>query len=157
MWDPFAEFESATLPNGLRVYAAEWPNRPWQAMGFLIHSGAAQDPIGLEGLAHYTEHLVSENASMPLKDIEAFFQAAGGFASFGSTSFSSTNYKFFAPKQKKFLEEALILFGTMLLKETLKNRVEAERAVILQEFSRKYPVQFVFDFESREQQMVFPG
>jgi len=44
MWDPYAEFESATLPNGLKVYAAHWAERPWQAIGFVIHSGAEQDP-----------------------------------------------------------------------------------------------------------------
>ena len=60
MWDPYSEFRTATLPNGLTVHAAHWPGRPWESVGVLIHSGAEQDPFGLEGLSHFVEHLVSK-------------------------------------------------------------------------------------------------
>jgi predicted Zn-dependent peptidase len=43
-------------------------------MGFLIHSGAEHDPIGLEGVAHFVEHTTSENAPIPKKELNDFFE-----------------------------------------------------------------------------------
>ena len=81
MWDPYAEFESATLPNGLTVHAAHWSGRPWQAMGVLVHSCAEQDPVGLEGLAHFTEHLdASRSMEVPAQSVVSFFKDHDGVA-----------------------------------------------------------------------------
>ena len=66
MYDPYADFEKATLPNGLQVYAAYWPDRPWQYVGFVLHSGANTDPEDLPGVAHFVEHLVSRNISIAI-------------------------------------------------------------------------------------------
>ena len=138
MWDPYAEFQTATLSNGLSVYAAHWPRRSWQAMGFLVHSGAEHDPEGLEGLSHFVEHVVSENASIPTREIFAFFEGHGGAVNLGITGHPSTQYCFFAPADKAILATAFSIFGHMLLSAKLEKCIERERQVIIGEFHRKY-------------------
>ena len=83
MWDPCAEFKSTTLSNGLDVHVAHWSERPWEAMGFIVHTGAASDPEGLEGLEHLVEHLVSKNGSATKEEMDAFFDRCGGMTNFG--------------------------------------------------------------------------
>lgn len=157
MWDPYAEFESATLPNGLKVYATHWPDRPWEALGFLIHSGADQDPVGLEGLMHFVEHLVSQNTPTPFKEMVAFFKDYGGGANFGMTSYDDSQYQFFVPADKAVLSRGFSLFGQMLLEGKLERFVERERQVITGEFHRKYPVKFSFDLDTRENKALYAG
>ena len=142
MWDPYSEFESATLPNGLQVHAAHWEKRPWQAVGFVIHSGAEQDPVGLEGLIHFVEHLVSKNTPTSLKDMEMFFNDCGGSANFGMTGYGDSKYRFFVPADRAVITRAFDMFGQMLLQGRLERFVERERQVIIGEFHRRYPVNF---------------
>jgi predicted Zn-dependent peptidase len=157
MWDPYAEFQSATLPNGLTVYVAHWPGRPWEAMGFLIHSGAEHDPIGLEGLAHFVEHLVSENANVSKKDLIAFFQNCGGMVSLGITDYPYMLYRFFVPIDKAIITRAFSIFGYMLLSAKLEKSIERERQVIIGEFHQHYPVEFKFDLDMRQHKALYAG
>ncbi len=157
MWDPYAEFQSATLPNGLTVHATHWPGRPWEAMGFLIHSGAEHDPIGLEGLSHFVEHLVSKNTDIPKEDIHTFFKDCGGMASLGTTGYPYTSYQFFVPVNKVILARALSLFGHMLFAVKLEQSIERERQVIIGEFHRHYPLKFKFDLDVREHKALYAG
>src|SRR3990167_2964008 len=117
MWDPFAEFQSAMLPNGLRVHVASWPYRPWVSVGFIIHAGARLDKVGFEGTAHFVEHLVSRNTPLTYRKINDFFEESGGGVSLGATSHHRTYYNFFVPLRK--FEEALQIFGSMLLSGNL--------------------------------------
>lgn len=156
-WDPYAEFEMAVLPNGLTIHAAHWPKRPWEAMGFLVHSGAEQDPIELEGLAHFVEHLVSNNTVMTNKEIGDFFHNCGGMVNFGSTSYMATKYKFFAPIDENIIMKALSIFGQMLFSAKLENFVERERQVIIGEFRRKYKFECEFELAMRRQKMLYKG
>lgn len=157
MWDPYAEFQSATLPNGLTVHAAYWPRRPWEAMGFLIHSGAEYDPVGLEGLSHFVEHLVSENANVSKKEINAFFEDCGGMVSLGTTGYPHTHYRFFVPTDKTVLARAFSIFGHMLFLAKLEKFIERERQVIIGEFHRHYPVKFKLDLDVREHKALYAG
>ena len=158
MWDPYAEFESATLPNGLTVHAAHWSGRPWQAMGFLVHSGAEQDPVGLEGLAHFTEHLVAAGSSkVPADAVSSFFEDHGGGAMLGGTNHEMTKYTFFAPAEKVVLARAFDLFGNMLLHATFDEFVERERSVILSEYHQRPQPQFKIDIEARRRKALFAG
>lgn len=155
MWDPYAEFESTTLPNGLTVHAAHWPKRPWESVGFLIHSGAASDPVGLEGLAHFVEHVVSGNLNISTKDLRDFFSNCGGSANLGSTGFPFTKYNFFVPVKKAILAKAFSFFGQMLTSVKLKKYIERERQVIIGEFYRRYPNKIWFDLDMRERKALY--
>jgi predicted Zn-dependent peptidase len=157
MWDPYAEFQTATLPNGLTVHAALWPGRPWEAMGFLVHSGAEHDPVGLEGVAHFIEHMVSQNTNATRKDVTGFFEDCGGMVSLGSTGYPDTRYRFFVPADKTILARAFSLFGNMLLSAKLEKFIERERQVIVGEFHRRYSVKFMLDVAWRERKAMYAG
>jgi len=156
-WDPYAEFESAVLSNGLTVHVAQWPNRPWQVMGFLIHSGASQDAVGREGTAHFVEHLVSSNAKISVNDLCDLFEERGGSVHLGATGYFDTSYSFFAPADHTFLGKALDVFGHMLLAASLEKDIKNQRTIILNEFSRRYPDEFSYELDKREQRALHEG
>jgi predicted Zn-dependent peptidase len=155
MWDPYAEFETGVLPNGLTVHAAYWPGRPWEAMGFLIHSGAEHDPVGLEGTAHFVEHLISENTILTKKCIKDFFDDCGGSVSLGSTGYPQTQYSFFAPITKSIFTKAISIFGHMLFSASLEKCIERERQVILSEFNREFFIKDKLDLLIRKHKALY--
>lgn len=155
MWDPREEVESVRLPNGLTVYSVYWPNRPWVSMGFMVHSGAYQDGFGLEGTAHFLEHMVSRNAMIPYPLIREFFENDGGEVMLGSTGYLKTTYSFFVSLSG--LEKALEIFSSILLTSPIKNYIEEQRQVILGEFERRYPIKPILDLAWRKNRNVFDG
>lgn len=157
MWDPYTEFQSAILPNGLSVHTAHWPGRPWEAMGFLIHSGAEYDPVGLEGLSHFIEHVISENTNTSKKEMEVFFENCGGMVDFGRTGYPDTCYRFFVPADKTVIARAFSMFGHMLLSAKLEKFIERERQVIIGEFHSHYPVEFEFELDTRKHKTLYTG
>lgn len=158
MWDPYAEFEKTTLTNGLDVYATHWPNRPWEFFRFVIHSGAEQDPVGLEGLSHFLEHVASNNVSFVNQtEIEDFFKDYGGGVNLGVTNFHRVTYGFSIPTKKSLLTKAFSIFGHMLLKNKMEKFIERERQVIMAEFRREYAMSANFDLRMLEHRIVFGG
>ena len=157
MWDPYTEFEFLTLPNGLNIYAAHWPGRTWETVGFLIHSGASQDPVGFEGLSHFVEHAVSDNVDGKKMDIKAFFLDCGGSVNLGRTGYFDTDYKFFLPADREIVAKAFNIFGQMLLSAKLGNLIENERQVIIREFRRTYPLEFRLELCKRERRVLHSG
>lgn len=140
MWDPYAKFETAVLPNGLTVHCAHWSNRPWVHCGVVVHSGANQDPVGKEGLAHFVEHRVNKHDGTSMEAIKEFVGQFGGQVNLGETNDRRTTYAFFLPKRKVVLTEMFRRFGTMLLRADLScDEIESERAIILREFYQFYP------------------
>jgi predicted Zn-dependent peptidase len=126
-------------------------------MGFLIHSGAEHDPIGLEGLSHFVEHVVSNNTSVSKEAMAGFFEDCGGMVDLGTTGYPYTHYRFFVPTDTVILARAFSMFGHMLLSAKLEDFIERERQVIIGEFNRHYPVKFEFDLDARERKAVYAG
>ncbi len=155
MWDPYAEFETAVMQNGITVHAAHWPNRQWQAMGFVINSGAEQDPPGLEGLAHFVEHVICENAIVPRSSIDALFEDCGGGVNLGATGFPFTKWSFFVPIDKEILAKAFSIFGHMLLSCQLEKFIERERRVILAEFNRSFKAKELIELGWRQRRALY--
>lgn len=153
--DPFARFDVEVLSNGLTVYSTYWPDCPWQVMSFLVHSGANMDAPGLDGTAHFVEHLVSQNASCSKEELREFFDLSGGEVHLGVTGYRSTKYGFLVPL--KVLPSALDIFGTMLITAKLENGIDKERQVILGEFRRSYPLEFHLELALRQKKMVYSG
>jgi predicted Zn-dependent peptidase len=137
LFDPYANFETAILPNGLSIHALHYPQCSTQALGFMVHSGAKEDPIGMEGLSHFTEHLVSCNCSLSLDELKNVFDSWGGNYALGNTKYFSTDYRLFVPAEKKILAQAFDLFGQMLITAKLRRGIKRERQVILEEIARK--------------------
>ncbi len=157
MYDPYSEFKKSTLSNGLDVYLAYW-DRPWIGVEIIVHSGGREDPVDLPGLAHFVEHVVSEN--IPGKthnEAKNLIESCGGRVNFGSTDFISTCYKFAVPADIEIFREVLNMFGSMLLQGKMDLNIERERKVILQEFNGKYPIRENLDWEMDIQKSLFKG
>lgn len=139
MWDPYAEVQSVVLSNGLTIYCSQWPNREFEQVHFLIHSGSNQDPEDKPGVAHFVEHVVSSNGIESKAEMETFFRPFGGRVDFGRTGSLSSKYAFMLPFDLSVITGALDRFGHMLLGAKLEQEIETERTIILAEFRRKYP------------------
>lgn len=157
MWDPCADFEKRVMPNGLTVYAAHWPNRPWQYANFVVHAGGDQDPDGQEGLAHFVEHLVSGNTTLAdANAITRYADSRGGYALLGSTYMNRTQYGFMSPCDSSF-NTLLGHFGQMLFEARIEHGIEAERKAILSEYHRARPQPIFVEFEYELYQTLYPG
>ncbi len=140
MYDPFKTFEKRVLPNGLTLYHSRH-ERPFFHAYVTIHAGGREDVPGKEGTAHFLEHVVSY-ASRDYPDYlenRKFFTSTGGWANFGTTGHFSTQYSFFLPHDLDIVKKGADIFGTMLLGARIEHRVEEERGIILQEYSRQFP------------------
>jgi len=158
MWDPYAEFEKSVLSNQLSIYSTHWPGKTWEAMGFLVHSGAEQDPAGLEGLAHFVAHLVSASTGLGTDEIFAYFENFGGSVSLGRTSFADVSFYFVAPSDPKKIAPALDIFGKMLIEAQFDDLdLEKERRIIIEEFYQKFNLQFKYDLLWQEHQALYAG
>lgn len=156
IFDPYARFDAATLNNGLCVYHLR-EERPFLALGFVIHSGAYADPSGKHGLAHFVEHLVSKNASVTQDALRAFFAELGGSIILGSTGFFATEYHCFVLNDLSVVTQALRLWRSMLLGAHLTNDVALEKETVLNEFKHRFPIQVDYDIKLRERSQVFHG
>ncbi len=140
MWDPFASFSKQTLDNGLAVYTSEWKDRPLQVFHFVVNTGGFHDAENHHGTAHFIEHMVSKNASLPYQELRDFFENIGGFVRLGSTSMLSTRYSCGLPLDEKHIARGLEIFGHMLLGASLTQNFEREGTVIQSEFEREFPL-----------------
>ena len=157
MYDPFANFSKHILPNGLTVFHSFW-DRPWLKMRAVVHSGAGDDPSRLPGLAHYVEHLASENVpGRTAMEIREFFDRIGGGVSLGTTSYQMTHYGFAIPAEDETIREAMEIFGSMLFLGQLNRQIEHERQVIGHEFNECYPYPERLEWSMRQRRAVFAG
>ncbi len=156
MWDPYAEFQSTKLDNGLTIFSTQWPNKPWQYVGLLIHSGASSDREGLEGTAHFVEHLIASNGPLSENEMQLFFDECGGYVNWGRTGYPYTHYLFCVPADEDLLNKAFGFFGNMLLAAKLRNEIESQREIIIQEFRQDYPANFKYELAVREYQSMYP-
>jgi predicted Zn-dependent peptidase len=158
MRDIYSRFETTTLQNGLTVHHLHWPERAGVRFECIIHSGSRHDPVGKEGVAHFMEHLVSENAQVPYDELRRFFeQNAGESPRLGTTSLNGTYYGFLSSADPLLLAQALDYYGHMLLHATLEKEIERERQVILGEYASKFPIEFAFEINWRMRQAAFPN
>jgi predicted Zn-dependent peptidase len=157
MYDPYAQFTQSTLSNGLKVYSVFW-DRPWVTVDTIVHCGGREDPADRLGLAHYVEHLVSHN--IPGWEYDAardFLKTSGGWGKFGSTTYSTTRYRFCVPTETKKLRGALNIFGSMLLGARIENSIECERQVITREFNERYPFHEKLEWDLAIRRALFKG
>lgn len=85
--------EERTLKNGCRVVLYEKKNSPLD-VSVKFQAGARFDPVGKEGLAHFTEHMMAAGSeSFKSKDLISMFleRYGGGFGLSTSNSFLSVN------------------------------------------------------------------
>lgn len=157
MYDPYAQFTKHILTNGLEVHFLS-SGRPWIKAKIVVHSGGREDPVAMPGLAHFVEHVVSQN--IPDREFDKtreFFELCGGRAEFGSTNYLSTRYKFAVPADLPTFREALSIFGSMLLGARIEKNVEREREVIFREFNGRYPFVEELGWDMAIRKALFKG
>lgn len=157
MYDPYAGFTMRTLPNALEVHSVFW-DRPWIGVEIVVHSGGREDPVALPGLAHFVEHVVSQNIpEWEHDEARRFFETCGGHGGFGSTNYLSTRYRFAVPTDIGAFRKALAIFGSMLFLAKIKNHVERERKVIEREFNGRYLYHEKLEWEMGIRKALFRG
>lgn len=77
--NPFANFETIMLPNGLKIWYKYLPNDSNVSLSITVPSGFDQDPIGKEQLAHFTEHMLfSDHLGRTEEQIKKEIEDLGG-------------------------------------------------------------------------------
>jgi len=126
--------EIRRLANGLTVAVLEDRSAPVVSTALWYRAGAAHEPVGAAGMAHFLEHMMFKgSADWPEGEIDARTQAVGGVNN-AYTSHDSTVYVFSLPRRhwRLALEiEADRMTGLVLDPAA----VDSERDVIFEEIS----------------------
>lgn len=90
--NPFSNFETIILPNGLKIWYKHLPNDTNVSISVNIPYGSDQDPIGKEQLAHFTEHMLfSDHLGRTEEQIKKEIEDLGGVRN-AQTFFDHTFY-----------------------------------------------------------------
>lgn len=136
------DYETYTLPNGLRVLLCSDPSSNEAAAAMDVHVGACSDPDDVPGLAHFCEHMLFLGTEKyPIEDSFETFLSSNGGSSNAFTDNEDTVYFFdmSAESDDKF-KEGLSRFGSFfsgpLFTESATSRelnaIESENAKNLQ-------------------------
>lgn len=113
-----------TMPNGLRLIAMEYHKLPLVYLDVVIGSGAARDPLGKEGVASLTAHLLRKGAAgRSAQEIARSVDFAGGSL---SASAERDGSRVTAEFLVKDLDLALTLLTDILMRPALDGQ-ETER------------------------------
>eukprot|EP00956_Cyclotella_meneghiniana_P027144 scaffold60314_cov74-Cyclotella_meneghiniana.AAC.3 len=89
------QYETYTLPNGLKVLLCSDPTTTSAAVGMNVHVGACSDPVEIPGLAHFCEHMLFLGTEKyPDEDSFSKFLAANGGINNAFTDSEKTVYYF---------------------------------------------------------------
>ena len=122
-------FIDQTLPNGLRVVIEPMPHVASAAAGFLVRTGARDEPQELAGVSHFLEHMCFKATAN-----RTWHQITIDFDNMGST------YNAFTSKEKTFyfgwvrtadLEKQIELIADMMRSTIPPAEFETEKKVIL--------------------------
>ena len=125
-------FGRTLLPSGVRVVTEELAGRPTVSLGVWVGSGSRVERAGLEGGAHFIEHLLfkgtkKRTAAALAKEIDAI---GGHLDAFTSREYTA----FYLNLLVDHLERGMEILADILLHSTFPaNEVERERRVILEE------------------------
>jgi hypothetical protein len=148
--DPYAQFISTPLHNGVVAHHLHIPDAPWLRCHFLVHTGGWLDPAGKGGLAHFVEHMVNANSKYDLQETIERFEKTGGNVDLGTTSWLETEYECTIPATKECYQELLFPFVNMLTGNTLVRGVDEQRKIMMGEYRKKFP-----SAENRDMEMLF--
>ena len=77
--NPFSDFETHFLSNGLKVWFKHWPDAPNVSVSVGVPYGWDSDPRGKEELAHLTEHMLfSDHDGQTEQEIKDAIEEIGG-------------------------------------------------------------------------------
>ncbi len=126
-------FEEATLSNGVPVVLFRRKGMPIH-LQIAFAAGSRFDPVGKEGLAHFTEHMiVSGSKKFPSKIKIASHVAQLGAAFGASTSKDILKTKFEVVGKEDFKEIAILMEEFLSNSLFDENTIERERGAIISE------------------------
>jgi len=156
MYDPYAEFETGILDNGLTVHVLHDQKKDFVHVSALIHSGSWSDPDAHVGLAHFVEHMVCANDSLDLTGVLNWYKSEGG--SFGAfTSAFSTSFQFLSPLGITAFDDFLKHLKRMCFDTKLAAHLEKERSIILREHDQGIPAEDTYRRQCDAQAQAFIG
>lgn len=127
------DFNTAELPNGLRLAHSYDPQSAMVAMDVMYNVGGRDDEPGHYGMAHLFEHLMF-GGSANIPDFDAEVEAAGGSDN-AWTSDDFTNYWTQVPAQN--VETLFHLESDRMLALSFSPRsLEVQRQVVVEEFKQ---------------------
>lgn len=138
-------YQEISLANGLRCALLPYRSRVvW--CGFAIHSGSRDDPEGLEGLAHFVEHMIFKGTTRRRAvHIRNRMELVGGSLDAYTTKDETVVYSV-GPRGE--LSRAVELLGDLVRHSTFPSReLESERGVVEDEINlyRDSPSDRIFD------------
>lgn len=145
-----SEYETTTLPNGLRIITASMPHTRSAAVQFFIGVGARHEEPRLSGISHFVEHMVFKGTNKrpnPVQISEAI-EGVGGSLN-AATDHEHTNYRALVPSP--YMGTSVDVLTDMLLDSRFTQReIGRERDVIIEEISSTFDspgdiVDMVFD------------
>jgi len=140
------QYDTATLPNGLRLLIGRVPQATSVAIGVWARVGGRHEPAHVSGISHFLEHLVFKGTRRrSCEQLKQGIEGTGGVLN-GFTGEEFTCY--LAKVLKPRVAQALDVLTDMLLHPRLHpDDIEKERTVVLEEI-RMYldqPAQHVHD------------
>lgn len=155
-YDPYAEFESTTLANGMRLFVLKRPV-PWTLVRFTTHVGAEDEPVGKEGIAHFVEHMVAKDRSQPdsIATRERLFRSIGLQNQGLATGDFSTYWNARLMPQA----DPDIVFGKIAehwFEPLPESRFLAEQAVVEQEYHKRNPSSLIVDLHEEVFRLLDP-
>lgn len=125
-------YRRGCLENGIRIVTEHLPCSRSVSLGVLIDAGPQDDPSGLSGLAHLTEHALFQGTSgRSALEIARLMDVAGG----AMGAFTARDYTcFYANVLGEYLTYATELFGDMLLNSAFPDEnIDREKQAVLRE------------------------
>lgn len=121
----------STLPNGLRLIAAELSHLHSVEIAVYVKVGGRYDAPEKAGLSHFLEHMLFRGTlDYPTTlELEAAFEAIGGSVNAATDSDSTCFYSRVHPDRSA---EAVKIFSSMLLRPTMPG-IETEKKIITEE------------------------
>ncbi len=126
------DVQHTTLPSGVRVVTQEMPHLQSAAIGIRIRSGARDEPAGLEGAAHFIEHMLFKGTpTRSSKQITEELDALGAISNAGTDQEDVTYY---ASSLGTEIPKVFEILADMYLNATFPpEEVEMERKVVMEE------------------------
>ena len=131
-----SSYKVLVLPNQLRVVLISDPDATEAAAAIDVNAGSLNDPVGVDGLAHFCEHMLFLGTKKyPGKsEYSSFLSANGGYDN-AYTSTQNTNYYFAVNLDA--LEEALDRFAQFFIAPLFtENSTYAEMNAVNSEYDK---------------------
>jgi len=139
-------FSKTILPNGVRVISERVPSVGSVAVGVWVHVGSRDEPIPINGVAHFIEHLVFKGTTRrSALDIAETVESLGG----SINAFTSREHTcYYVRIRSSHLPRAMEILGDILNNSRFApGDLRKERQVILEEIKdiADTPGEYVYD------------